>query len=187
MKKKITLILLSVFALSSIAYGQDKFIFNEKGLNPKFIVVDVDSVEQSELFKKTVNWIKETYKNPDEVIKTTIGNEKIRFEGYTDVLFCVNSLGAKFCYSGLYTIEVEFKDNKFKLTPLSLEYKMPNSAGGMMPIDLNDGAIYYNKKGVVRNYYKTVPNSIDSHFNDLNMNLTEYLKTGQEENVDDGW
>lgn len=180
MKTKKNFFLILLLFSCFITYSQDKFAYNQEGLNPKYVVVEIDSIKKSELFKKSINWIKETYKNPDEVIKTTIDNEKVRFEGFKDNLICVNSLGMLYCYYAIYTIEIQFKDNKYKFTPLSIEYRVPPSqysAGGMFPIDFNDTKGYYNKKGKLRNMFKKIPPAVETLLNDLNNNLSEYLKS----------
>lgn len=179
MKKKTIIILSLIIMIGSLSYGQDTFTYDKTGLNPKYLVVETDSLSKTEVFEKTINWIKETYKNPDEVIKTTIGNEKVRFEGFKDDLICVNSLGMIYCYYALYTIEISFKENKYKFTPLTLEYRIPASqygAGGMFPIEFNEASSLYNKKGKLRGMYKKVPPAIQALFNDLNKSLNEYLK-----------
>ena len=183
-KIKLTALLIVIYTFT---YGQDKFVYDQRGLNPKYVVVEMDGLKQDELFKKTINWIKETYKNPDEVIKTTIDNKKVRFEGFKDNIICIKSLGMVYCYDGLYTIEIEFKDNKYKFTPMSIEYRVPASqysVGGMRPISLSDGSAYY-KKGKLRKMYNTIPLSVEMLLNGLNLSLSKYLSTEQEEGNDD--
>ncbi len=190
MTKTLKLSLLLIIAINTFTFSQDKFIYDLNGLNPKFIVVEMDSLNKSELYKSTINWIKETYKNPDEVIKMTIENEKLRFEGFQDNLICVNSIGMIYCYYALYTIEIEFKDNKYKFTPLSLDYRVPASqysSGGMTPVNFSDGSGYYNKRNELRKMYKTIPLAIENLFNDLSANLTTYLKSSNEVKETDGW
>jgi hypothetical protein len=161
----------------------NNFTYNQEGLLPKFVVVNVDSMTQAELFEKTINWIKETYKNPDKVIKTTIANEKIRFEGYTEKLICISSLGMPVCYGGTYTIEVELKDGKYRIIPISMAYSAPMQNGPMrdFPISFDSGGDWYNNKGEVRSMYKNVPTYVGDLLNGLNDSLFSYLssKKGQ--------
>lgn len=190
MTKKITFTILLIFVLCTIGLAQDQFVYDQTGLNPKYIVVEIDSMNKDELFSKTINWIKETYKNPDEVIKTTIDNEKVRFEGFKDNLICVNSLGMIYCYNSFYTIEIEFKDSKFKFTPLNLEYRVPASQYNksmMIPINFNDGSDYYNKKNNLKKMNETIPTSISGLFNELNDDLKRYLVTTQQKKDKDDW
>jgi hypothetical protein len=164
----------------------NNFTYNQDGLLPKFVVVNVDSMSQTELFEKTINWIKETYKNPDEVIKTTIANQKVRFEGYTSKLICINSLGSAVCYGGTYTIEVELKDGKYRFIPISMSYKAPVLGGGIGDylIPFESGEAWYNK-GEIRKMYKNVPSDIESFLNGLNDSLFKYVSSKNETSKED--
>ena len=189
MKKRVTLSITLVILISLFTLGQEEFTWNQNGISPEYVVIDLDSIDQKNLYNNTINWIKVTYKNPDEVIKMTIQNEKVRFEGFQDNLICTNSLGLTNCYYALYTIEIGFKNNKYKFTPIKLEYKVPSSqysAGGLISI-LNDGSNYFNKKGIIRKMYSTIPSSIESLFNELNSNLANYLTAETENNESDDW
>jgi len=121
---------------------KDKFVYNQLGLTP-FVIVEFDSIPREKLYKLIKNWIKETYKNPDKVIKAEIDNKKIRFEGFTDSDISISGLGQKVYGSYTYTITISVKDNKYKFEPISLE-----SAVGSYPIPLNDGSGYFNKIGL---------------------------------------
>lgn len=165
----------------------NNFTYNQQGLLPKFVVVDVDSMTQTELFEKTINWIKETYKNPDEVIKTTIANQKVRFEGYTQKMICVNSLGSQVCYGGTYTIEVEVKDGKYRFIPTNMTYSAPVLGGGMgnYSISFDSGADWYNNKGEIRSMYKNVPTLVGEFLNSLNDSLFKYLSSQSDTKKED--
>lgn len=120
----------------------------------------------------------------------TIDNEKVRFEGFKDNLICTNTLGMISCYYALYTIEIEFKDNRYKFTPVNLEYRVPASqyyAGGMVSINFGDGSAYYNNKGKLRKSQETFPSSIEGLFNELNADLEKYLLLDKEDNNTDVW
>ena len=68
--KKIGILLLLV---SGIMTAQEtEFTFdNTKGMTD-FIVVNVEGKTAPEIYKKVIEWIKITYKNPDKVILSTI-------------------------------------------------------------------------------------------------------------------
>lgn len=83
-----TITLIFALFISLLSNGQEKFTYNENGLTPEYLVDEADGKTQQEIYTKSLNWVKETYKNPDEVIKTTIENEKIRFEGVEMDLMC---------------------------------------------------------------------------------------------------
>jgi hypothetical protein len=189
-KLLITLIFIGfAFSVKSQTINENtanNFTYNQEGLLPKFVVVNVDSMTQAELFEKTINWIKETYKNPDEVIKTTIANQKVRFEGYASKLICINSLGSAVCYGGTYTIEVELKDGKYRFIPVSMSYTAPSPTGGVRDyiIPFDSGENWYNK-GEIRKMWKTIPSDVESLLNGLNDSLFKYVSSQTEMSKDD--
>src|SRR5699024_7474191 len=145
-----TIILISLFLTTSLSFGQKKFNYDQSGLNLKYVVVDIPQKTQQELFTKSINWIKETYKNPDKVIKTTIENKKIRFEGVDMDIISTSALGLTTYYPTTYVIEIAFKDGKYKFEPISIEYRIPSSAYNptiIENVDLTTGKKYYNRKG----------------------------------------
>jgi hypothetical protein len=176
MKKKITLLLLFVITIS---YSQEKsFKYDIKGLQPSYLVSEIDSLNQIELFNKTINWIKETYKNPDKVIKTTIENKKIRFTGSAGNFLSIRFLGTNKPLLTRYTIEISFKDGKYKFSPINLEYYQTASqysSGGWMPVGLSNGTGYYKKKGKLRKMFREFPKDIPKLFNGLEASLKIYL------------
>ncbi len=187
--KKTTLTITLLITICFFTFGQEKFIYNYEGLNPEYVVTKIDDQNQTKLFEKSINWIKETYKNPDEVIKTTIDKKKIRFEGSKENIICVNVLGAPACFPGTYTIELEFKDNKYKFTPLILDYRVPATQytpANTASINFESGAVYY-KKGKLRKAHTPIPPSVEKLFNGLNLDLSEYLKSNEESDNSDDW
>ena len=69
-------IILFTFLISGILNAQEtEFTFTpEKGMTD-YIVTTVDGKTAPEIYKKIIDWIKITYKNPDKVILSTIENE----------------------------------------------------------------------------------------------------------------
>lgn len=173
-----TITLFFALFISFISNGQEKFTYNEKGLTPEYLVVEIENKTQKEIYTKSLNWIKENYKNPDKVIKTTIENEKIRFEGVEMDLMCHSALGMKYCYNTTYVIEIEFREGKYKFTPLSIIYRIPASQYSSSiteSIDFTNGEDYYNRKGKLRSRTKSVPESVELLLNGLNISLNEYI------------
>lgn len=174
--KTITLIFALFFTL--LSNGQEKFAYNENGLTPEYLVGETDGKTQQEIYTKTLNWVKETYKNPDEVIKTTIENEKIRFEGVEMDLMCHSALGSTTCYNTTYTIEIEFREGKYKFTPLSITYRIPATQYTQPMTEtvvFSTGEYYYNKKGALKSRTKTIPESVEILLNGLNDSLNKYI------------
>jgi len=155
-----------------------------------YVVVSIDSLSQKKLYDRTLNWIKEKYKNPDKVIKMTIDNEKIRIEGYKEDLYCYHFkvLGSENvnCYNGTYTIEISFKDGKYKFDPSYLEYHIPpiqDISSRDISLSLDDFSVYYDKNGILLKSYEYIPITIDDLFNTLNPELYDYILTaGKKDN-----
>ena len=177
-----TLIIALLLPLLSI--GQDSFTYDQDGLNPKDLVVQVNGINQNGLYEKTLAWIKDSYQDPDEVIKATTENQKIRIEGYQDNLICVSALGSTTCYGASYNIEVSFKDGRYKFEPISINYRLPPSqysSGMNVQVDFTDGSGYYNKKGKLRKATESVPTSISDLSNTLNASLLKHMTSKEEE------
>lgn len=187
MKRTLFLVVFTTFGL--LLFGQDRFTYNQQGLSPMYIVTEIPGLDQAALFDKAIIWIKETYKTPDKVIKTTIEKEMIRFEGFQEYAICTKTgLGATICHDVLYTIELEFRDNRFKFTPVELRQRVPASqygVGGYYSIDFRDGSAYYNKQGSIRKMYETIPTSIEMLFNEFNSRISLFLSTVKDES--EGW
>lgn len=160
-------------ALSAIAMNaQEKFELTPAGFTD-FVVTTVPDKTQSDLYKKTMDWLQVTYKNPDEVIKAKIENDYIRIEGSSPDLVTINALGRTPNLTR-YQIEIGFKDGKYKFDLLSLEYYHKASVK-WLPVKLDDGSDYFNKKGELRSVAKYYP-EISDYFNNLNNSLKDYIE-----------
>lgn len=166
MKKLILLLLITAFG-----YAQEtKFTFTKEGFTD-YVVTEVPGT-QNEIYSKAINWIKENYKNPEEVIKMTIENQKVRIQGYKENFYCVKYGKQDICTNAVYVIEISFKDGKYKFEPI--EMKLSNSAGSYQ-MDLNNTSVYYNKKGELLKGSEKTPELLENLFNDLNGSLKDYI------------
>ncbi|WP_456437359.1 DUF4468 domain-containing protein [Psychroserpens sp.] len=176
--------------VKDISLSEDKFQYNQMGLTD-YVVKRIDSLSQEQLFKKSINWIKENYKNPDKVIKALIDTKKIRFEGFKENVICLTSLGLTTCYGANYSIVISFKDGRYKFDPIQLTYRIPASkhnSGITKDVYFDNGMSFYKDNGLIRNMFSSVPESLEILFNDLNLSLHEYLSKGKaKEEDDDGW
>ena len=187
MKKLLLLLLALLFYYNSFA--QDQFTYTKEGLTD-FVVVNVDDLSRIDVYNKTINWVKETYKNPDLVIKTSIDGDKVRIAGFKEHLICTRALGIPTCYGGTYTISISSKDGKYKFDPSSVTYRLPPtpySYGVDQNFYLNDGSPYYKKNGKIRTSWKTVPENIAQFFNDLNLNLKNYILKNHTNKIQEDW
>ncbi len=188
--------LLFLFLTGIMSAQETEFTFdNSKGMTD-FIVVNVESKSATEIYKKVIEWIKVTYKNPDKVILSTIENEYVRFEGSSSAVYPVNvPLMGKSYQDTKYQIEISIKDGKYKFDLIGMEnYISPSqySRGGWTPNTLFDKNVdkeyldkfIYKKDGTLRSYYKYI-NDVPVYFNDLNKSLVESITAAVKKN--DSW
>lgn len=192
--KKIVLLLLLV---SGIINAQEtEFTFdNTKGMTD-FIVVNVEGKTAPEIYKKVIEWIKITYKNPDKVILSTIDNEYVRFEGASSSFYSINlPLMGKSYQNTKYQIEISIKDGKYKFDIIGMEnYTSPSqySSGGWNSNVLFNGNLdkefleksIYRKDGTLRSNWKNI-NDVPVYFNELNKSILESITSSVKKN--DGW
>lgn len=190
------LLLLFLFLTGMMNAQETEFTFdNSKGMTD-FVVTNIEGKSAPEIYKKVIEWIKITYKNPDKVILSTIENEYIRFEGFSEVCYAVNvPLMGKYNQDTKYQIEISVKEGKYKFDIISMEnYNTPSqySRGGWVKNTLFNGNIdkdfldknIYKKDGALRSYYKYI-NDVPAYFNDLNKSLIESFTSSVKKN--DSW
>jgi len=164
---KIIYIILFI-AFSSICIGQtsekvqaENFEYSEIGIND-FVVINIDGKSKEEIYNKAINWVKETYKNPDLVLKMKIENEKLRIDAVAPDLLKVRGFKSNLNY----VIDVSFKDNKYRFEIVSLLYE--NST------DYKKIPNFKTDKKMIKNF-GTTPIDIENHFNNLNQSLKDYV------------
>ncbi|WP_031445845.1 DUF4468 domain-containing protein [Arenibacter algicola] len=163
------LITTAVFlTLSLFTFGQteypEKFEYSENGIND-YIVTKVEGKTANEIYSKTINWIKETYKNPDKVLKMKIENEKVRINGISSDLLVVKKMNMPLDY----VIEIAFKDGKYKFDLISLTTS--NEYG---TADYKKIPNFKTDKKLVKNFGES-PQRIENYFNVLNESLKNYI------------
>lgn len=137
-----------------------------------YVVVPLEGKTQAEIYKKTLQWIEFTYKNPKEVIKANIENEYIRFEGIKENIYSIQVKKQVFYYPIRYTIEISFKDGKAKFDVTNTESSSGQS--GYFSIKLEEPAKFFET-----NKYKTSYNvsEIPNHYNSLVNSFSEFVKS----------
>lgn len=194
-KMRKLLLLFGIFALTTANAQETEFTFdNTKGMTD-FIVTPLDGKTAPEIYKKIIEWIKITYKNPDKVILSTIENEYVRFEGFSEKLYSYNAMGQHY-EPTKYQIEVSIKDGKYKLDIISmqsLESASAKSAGGWYDVkffnapmskeELEKGYVL-KKDGTFRSVYKFIP-EVPVYFNNLNKSISESIISTVKKT--DGW
>lgn len=197
-----TILTLMLFSSYTISYTQDVFEMKSievtEGQNAQkgtFVyledvtVIEAPSKSQEELYNLSINWLNETYKNPDEVLKGKIEGEYIRWTGIAPSLVCENILLTPVCRNLRYTIEIRFKEGRvrWEFTNLELYYDASQySAGGWYPwlgkfrVVNHKGKTNSNNAASARNYR--------SYMNNLANSFRDYLlKENSENGTDDDW
>ncbi len=180
--KKIIYTLLMTASFTNLCLSQEtEFKFAKEGFTD-YVVTNCEGKTQSDLYKKTLDWISTTYKNPKEVIKAQIENDYIRIEGFKSNMLCIKSLGILTCFDVRYQIEISFKDGRYKFDVTRVEqYSSPSqySSGGWsdFPINGDIGKAYFKESGEIRSMFKLYPEAFQSTFNGLNKDLESFLKS----------
>lgn len=168
-------------AVSFYSNAQEtQFKFVKEGFTD-YVVGNAEGKTTQELYKKTIDWINVTYKNPKEVIKAQIENDYIRIEGSKSSMLCMKTLGLLSCNDVRYQIEISFKDGKYKFDLIKLEqYLAPSKytvTSGWSEVGLVNTSYCYKDNGDLRSLFKLYPTAIETEFNSLNTSLNDFLKS----------
>lgn len=176
--KKLILGLFLFFNLFSYSQELPNLKLTPNGVEA--IVVITDGLNASDLYKKALNWVQETYKNPDKVLKAKIENEKIRIDGFANNAWWYKSLGIRNSYDMEYSLEISFKDGKYRF-----EYTIGQFFADGQKV-LYDFTTFFKKTGEVRSAYSDAVPSLEETMNSLSLNFYEYV-TGKSKKNDDKW
>ena len=157
-----------LMSLSCVSQEMAKFELTKDGVAP--IVVNIDSSKAEAIYKKTLNWVQESYKTPKEALKTNIENEKIRVDGFKKNAWYYKSLGVTNSYDMEYSFEIEFKDNKIRLTYSPGQFWADNQKV------LYDYKTFFKSSGELKSAYKEAKPSLEQSMNELALSLYTYLK-----------
>lgn len=180
--KRIILGLIAFMSFSSNAQETEfKFKNDKKEGFTDYVVGNIEGKTAQELYKKTLDWVAVTFKNPKEVIKAQIENDYIRIEGAKLNMLCIKSLGMSYCSNARYQIEISFKDGKYKFDVTKLEQYTPPSQyvvnSGWSEVELTNTSYCYKENGDLKSLFKLYPSAIESEFNALNASLKDFLKS----------
>ena len=178
MKTSLTLIALIA---TSISYCQDIPELSIKITGVEEIIVLVEGKTSSEIYTKSINWIKETYRNPEEVIKMTIENEKIRIEGYQNNAWYYKSLGIKQNYDMVYELQISIKDDRYKLEFIPMKFY--TSVG----LPAYDYTTFFKANGDTRKTYAPAVESLNQSMNDISTSLYNYVLNGGSDSKEGDW
>jgi len=149
------------------------------GIIPTTAIIEVPNKSPKELYELSINWLNETYKNPEEVLKGKIEGEYVRWRGTSSHMECIDPLGLIPCQSVRWTIELRFKDGRVRWEFIDMEsYSSPSkyTSGGWY--SLSPSYRYLNKNGKALKQNTKNMKSFRDAANSLAGNYKEYLLQG---------
>lgn len=172
--KKIIVALLFGF----LGFAQEMPKITKDGFAP--IIVEVEGKTSAEIYAKAKEWIQTYYKNPSEVLKADIPNEMIRINGYAVDGYKTKNLGMVYGYDFDYTIEIEFKDGKYKYTYIVGQFW---SLGKHV---LYSYRTFFKSDNSVKKAYQLSYDSINETANSTSFSLFDYI-TGKTKKEKSDW
>src|SRR5690606_1935870 len=100
------------------------------------------------IYNKAINWVQETYKNPDKVLKANITNEKIRIDGFANGAWWYKTLGITSNMDMEYTLEISFKDGKYRFEYIIGQFFLSSGEKA-----LYNYSTFFKKDGEIRKMY----------------------------------
>ena len=168
---KLKTLLLMAFVTASTFAQDTEFKFSKDGLTD-FIVTIYDGAAK-DTYTRALAWVKDNAKK-NFVVVSAVEGEKLTIEGTKENFLCSKAGGTTVCTSGTFTIEINFKDGKYKFAALGLTEKANNSANTTVH-NLDDFSEYYDKDGTLKKYKDEVPAAYETLFNDLNKSLIAFM------------
>lgn len=165
------MILLMSFFVTSLFSQETEFKFSKDGLTD-FIVVNYDG-SAKDTYNRTLAWVKENSKKGYKVT-SSVENEKMTIEGGKENFLCSKAGGTNVCTYATFTIEISFKDGKYKFEAVGLSEK-PNNSINTVVHNLNDFSEYYDKDGSLKKYKDDVPAAYEGLFNGLSKDLVTFM------------
>ena len=163
-------IILSKITLSQVI---PKFELTKNGVQPIFITID--SLNARKLNKKTVNWINDYYKNPDEVNKIELESDRIHINGLKKNAWMYKSKDTTIHYDVEYFLHLNFEDNAISMS-IDFGKTWDQSSGkGIQSYDLNYTKLW-KQNGDVYPVYKDTKAGMDAMMNELATSLVSHLK-----------
>lgn len=168
---KLKALLLVTFMTSSTFAQDTEFKFSKEGLTD-FIVTTYDG-SAKDTYNRAIAWVKENSKK-NFVVVSSVENEKLTIEGTKENFICSKAGGTTVCTYATFTIEINFKDGKYKFAALGLSEKATNSITTIVH-NLDNFSEYFDKDGTLKKYKDDVPLAYETLFNDLNKSLITFM------------
>ena len=189
--KKIVLIILLLPAIGLTQNSKFKLtpfgLFDSADRSKNYLVITIPNKSAKQLYDASVNFINETYKNPDIVIKGKIDSEYIRHEGYVKSITTVwvkNSFTKnEYNVSSSFVIELRFKSGKFRYEIFSNNMKVDYLGTPISPLHIVqqgsnwlgwDKVYVYDKNLQLK--HEQLKKDIEDYFNNQVTSLINYIQ-----------
>jgi hypothetical protein len=172
MKKLFSMIVI-VALTTTLAQAQDKtnFDLTKDGVKP--ITVKLSGMSAKVIYQKTMDWVKENYNNPKEVIKSNIENKTILIESFKEKAWYYMGFGFKNEFGMDYAFQIDMKENKATLTFTPKQFWNEKEKA---PFSYD---MFFDYTGKVDWQYKDAKPSMDKTMNDIGTSLLTYLKAAK--------
>ncbi len=185
--KKILFGLLIIMSLYSNAQETEFALTADRGMTD-FIVTNVQDKTATEIYKKTMEWIGKSFKNPLQKMISNVENESIVFQSYSETLFSDYFMGSKVYHPTKFQIEIVFKDGKYKFDIIGMQTldgsDLKFFVTPMTKEELVKNYWVFKKDGTLTNTYKYA-NEVPLYFNNFNKELYDNIISTTKKN--DGW
>ena len=164
-----------------MTFGQDlpQLKLSNNGVEP--IVIESEGLSANELYSKSLNWVQETYKTPSKALKANILNQKIRVDGFVRNAWWYKSLGVSFSYDIEYTVEISFKDGRYRF-----EYIVGDSYTEDGVKVLFNNKTWFKKNGEIKKSFIPAVASLEETMNNLSQSFYSYV-SGKSIEDDSDW
>ena len=117
-----------IFMITSYlsAQNQHEFLISQKGIEP--LIVNVPGKSKEELYTKALEWLQVTFESPEHVLKAKIINKSIRINAIEKdaLVFELGKVLGNYHYDLSYSLEIDFKPQKYRYTILVKEFSYKN-------------------------------------------------------------
>ncbi len=166
-----------IFGFREVPENLPELKLNGASFEP--IVVKVEGKSASDLYNAAQIWVQKYYKNPGEVLKSDIPNKSIRIEGYNGAMCMMKSM-MRIIFGSTYTIELGFKDGRYRL----IFY--PGEISNSSSVKSYPLSMYLKKDGTIQPGYKFMFQTYEFNANKISADIYKYL-TGEVQEQEDDW
>jgi hypothetical protein len=130
MKKILSIALfLSIYSVFAQEFEITPNGLKEKTTGKNYAVIIAEGKTASQLYNSTIKYININYKNPQEVIKSDLKNEYIKWETYVPVIGMINNTFISVAADATITMQLFFKDGKAKFEIVSQDIRNSKNKG----------------------------------------------------------